>query len=304
MRTCLLAMLLSAQIELNPPKGAGVITVDVELVNVLCSVRDPHGAYVKDLNREDFEIREDGTRQEITHFAREVDTPMTVALLLDVSGSVSNIIGTEKTAGQRFFDEVLRPADRALLVGFADRIAVWQDLTGSKPLLQDALERAGPYALPTVNREVRSRGGTLLYDAVKLVADQKLKRLPGRKAMILITDGEDNGSIATPGNAMKAAQEADTVVYGIHYVDDNRFSSQRDGRGALEKLSGPTGGRTFHVTDKLPLAGVFAAIVEEMRNQYGLGYRPPAAKTGVSHRLEVKSTKSALKVQARTEYYR
>src|SRR5438309_5778977 len=129
MRTWLLAMLVCAQIELNPPKGAGVITVDVELVNVLCSVRDRHGAYMKDLNREDFEVREDGKRQEITHFAREVDTPMTVALLLDVSGSAANIIGTEKAAAQRFFEEVLRPGDRGMLVGFAQRIAVWQDLT-------------------------------------------------------------------------------------------------------------------------------------------------------------------------------
>jgi VWFA-related protein len=293
----------AAQIVLNPPKNPGVISVEVELVNVLCSVRDGHGGYVKGLSESDFEIREDGKRQPITHFAREVDTPMTVALLLDVSGSVAAIIGTEKTAAQRFFDEVLRAGDKSLLVGFASQIAVWQDLTGSKGLLQDALERAGPHALPS-GTEFQPRGGTLLYDAVGLVAEQKLKRLPGRKTMILITDGEDNGSIANIAKAVKSAQEADAVVYGIHYVDEERGASRRDGLSALERLATPTGGRSFHVSKKLPLDEVFTEIAEEMRNQYGIGYRPPGAKESGYHKVEVKSTKAGLKVQARSGYYR
>jgi Ca-activated chloride channel family protein len=288
---------------LNPPKSPSVITVDVELVNILCSVRDRRGNYVTDLNREDFEVREDGKRQEITHFAREVDTPLTVALLLDVSGSVAAIIGTEKTTAHRFFDEVLRPGDRALLVGFASRVAVWQEVTSAKPLLHDALERAGPDALPAGNPDYQPRGGTLLYDAVRLVADQKLKRSPGRKTMILITDGEDNGSIATISDTVKSAQEADAVVYGIHDEDEST-SSRHNGLSALESISNPTGGRAFHVTPKLPLASVFAAIGEEMRHQYGLGYRPSGSRDGSHHRIEVRSTKPGLKVQARTGYYR
>ena len=293
-----------AQIVLNPPADPSVIRVDVELVNVLCAVRDQHGAYVKGLNKDNFEIREDGKIQEITHFARDVDSPMTVALLLDVSGSVANIIATEKTAGQRFFEDVIRAGDQAMLVGFADRIAVWQDLTGSKALLQEALERAGPHALPAGDAETRARGGTLLYDAVALVAGQKLKRLPGRKTMILITDGVDNGSIANIAKAVQAAQEADAVVYGIHYVDEEHSYSRRDGFGALEKLTMPTGGRSFDVSSKIPLSKVFTDIGEEMRNQYGLGYRPPGLKDGAHHKLEVKLTKSGLKVQARSGYYR
>jgi Ca-activated chloride channel family protein len=293
-----------AQIELNPPKPASVITVDVDLVNLLCSVRDKRGAYVRDLTKEDFEIKQDGKRQPITHFAREVDSPMTVALLLDVSGSVSNIIGTEKAAAERFFDEVLRPGDQALLVGFAQLIAVWQELTPSKERLQSTLERAGPAALPTGDPEFRPRGGTLLYDAISLVASQKLQRLPGRKTIILITDGLDNGSIANIAEAVKAAQEADAVVYSIHYEDSQRAYSGRNGMSALEKLSEPTGGRTFHVSGKTPLGEIFGEIGEEMRNQYGLGFTPPAdGKDGEFHKLEVKSTKAGLKAQARTGYY-
>ena len=105
--------------------------MDVDLVNVLCSVRDNRGAYVRGLAKEDFELRVDGRPQEVTHFARELDSPLMVALLLDVSGSVSNIIGTEKAAAGRFFSEVLRSADQALLAGFAQYVAVWQDLTPS-----------------------------------------------------------------------------------------------------------------------------------------------------------------------------
>jgi Ca-activated chloride channel family protein len=311
MKTLLTAfMLLGApwpaggQIDLSPPKPASPIMVDVDLVNLLCSVRDQRGAYVKGLNKEDFEIKQDGKGQAITHFAREVDSTMTVALLLDVSGSVAGIIGTEKAAAARFFDEVLRPGDQALLVGFASLIAVWQELTPSKERLQRALERAGPLDLPAGNPEIRPRGGTLLYDAVTLVAAQKLQNLPGRKTIILITDGVDKGSIASIARAVQAALGADAVVYGIHYQDQHFPYSGGNGMSALERLSEPTGGRTFRVSGKMPLGMVFDEIGEGMRNQYGLGFRPPAdGKEGQFHKLEVKSTMAGVKVQARSGYY-
>jgi VWFA-related protein len=119
--------------------------------------------------------------------------------------------------------------------------------------------------------------------------------------MILITDGEDNGSVANIAKAVQAAQESDAVIYGIHYVDSG---SRRDGFGALEKLSNPTGGRAFHVTSKHPLAEAFADIAEEMRNQYGLGFRPSTANEGMFHRLEVRIARPGSKVQARAGYYR
>ena len=292
------------QIVLNPPAAPGVIQVDVDLVNVLCTVRDSHGGYVKGLSKEDFEIREDGKPRRLTHFAREVDTPMQVALLLDVSGSVQGVIGVEKSAAQRFFDEVLRPGDKALLAGFAQRIAVWQDLTGDKDELQDSLAHAGPHALPQGNPEFAARGGTLLYDAIFLTASQKLQRIGGRKIILVISDGLDNGSVANTGKAVHAAQEADAVIYGIHYEDEELTGGRAPGLDALERLSTPTGGRAFHVSKKLTLDKVFADIAEEMRNQYGLGYPPPKEKDGSFHKLEVKLKRPGLKVQARSGYYR
>ena len=292
-----------AQIELNPPKPASVIKVDVNLVNVFASVRDRHGAYVKDLRKEDFEIWRDGKRQAITHFAREVDSPLTVALLLDVSGSVVPILGAEKAAAGRFLDEVLRPGDQALLVGFAQLIAVWQDLTPSKERLHGALERAGPGSFP-IGPEYHAHGGTVLYDAVNLAAAQTLQQLPGRKAMIVITDGLDTGSLASIAEAVKAARRADSVVYGIHYVDEQSDSMRGEGFAALEKLSEPTGGRAFHVDRKMPLETVFARIAEEMRHQYGLGFTPSAGDpVNQFHKLQVKCVRAGLKVQARTGYY-
>jgi len=294
-----------AQIELNPSRPASTIAVDVDLVNLLCSVRDQHGAFVKGLSKEDFQVRQDGKRQTITHFAREVDSPMTVALLLDVSASVAGIVGTEKTAAGRFFDQALRPADQALLVGFAQQIAVLQELTPSKERLQAALERAGPGALPPVDPQIRPRGGTRLYDALTLVASQKLQKLPGRKTIILITDGLDNGSIANIAKAVQAAHQADAVVYAIHFEDDLRFRHNRGhGMPSLEKLSTPTGGRAFHVDRKTPLADIFSRIGEEMRNQYALGFTPlPDSPPGQFHKLEVTTTRPGLKPQARSGYY-
>lgn len=313
------------QVLLNPPRNPDVISVDVDLVNVLCSVRDKHGAYVKGLRKEDFEVRVDGRPRPITNFSPEVASPLTVALLLDVSGSVAAVIPEEKSAAGRFFSEVLRPGDKALLTGFAELIAVWQDLTPSVAAIQTALSHAAPFETdPNQRLETRPRGGTLLYDAVTLVAAQKLKRLTGRKTIVLITDGLDQGSIADDKRAIEAAQQADTVIYGIRYFDP-RFGIGANGGmppvpvqlpldnglGDLQRLSGPTGGRTFDaMRGGQQLQAAFDAIGVEMRNQYGLGFapaEPSRERTGDTpefHRLEIRLRKSGLKAQARAGYYR
>jgi VWFA-related protein len=295
-----LAAPAGAQVELNPAPAPSVIRMDVDLVNLLCTVRDKRGAYVADLSKDDFAVLDDGRRQTITHFGREVDSPLTVALLLDVSGSVTNVLDLEKAAAKRFFANVLRPGDAALLVGFAQYVLVWQDLTSSREHLENALESAGPMApLP---EGPPAHGGTLLRDAVNLVATQKLKRLAGRKTIVLITDGEDNGSRIGMDEAIKAAQEADAVIYGIHYEDSD--VARGTGLHVLERMSEPTGGRSFHVDHKMTLDRIFAAIEEEMRNQYGIGYAfPEQSRNGAFHKVEVKALKPGLKVQTRDGYY-
>ena len=318
-RACLILAILGpapAQILLNQPPQPDVIRVDVDLVNVLCSVRDKHGAYVKGLRKEDFALRVDGHPRPITNFAPEVASPLTVALLLDVSGSVAAVIPDEKAAARRFFSEVLRPGDKAMLAGFAELIAVWQDLTPSVGVVQAALGRAAPFQYtPEQRLETRPRGGTLLYDAVTLVATNKLKPVTGRKTIVLITDGDDNGSIATAKKAVQAAQEADAVIYGIRYQDRGfslRFGTGGpqaiplvSGLGNLVHLAEPTGGRAFDAMRDTGLEGAFNAISEEMRNQYGLGFTPaePAGKGGF-HKLEIRLRPPGLQAQARAGYYR
>ena len=296
----LLAGAAAAQIDLNPQRDPTVIRVNVSLVNLLCAVRDKKGAYVNDLSKDDFAVLDNGRRQTITHFARQADSPLTVAVMLDVSPSVVNILDTEKAAAGQFFANVLRPGDQALLVGFAQYVLVWQDLTSSRERLQGALDRAGPMA--PLAEGPAARGGTLLRDAVNLVAAQKLRKLPGRKTAILITDGEDLGSRVSLNETIHAAHEADAVIYCIYYVDRKR--AHGTGLDVLQAMSDSTGGRTFQLGGKMTLQKVFAAIEEEMRNQYAIGYAPPEGSgKGDFHKLEVKPLKPGLTVQARNGYY-
>ena len=155
---------------------------------------DKRGALVTTLRKDDFEIRENGSKQEIRYFARETDLPLTVAMLMDVSGSVREAIPAEREAAGRFFDAVLRPTDHALLLGFSSTLVMWQDFTSSTTRLRIALAQlhAIPFrGLPTDGGAMPS---TLLYDAVYQTAVNKLKGVPGRKAMLIVSDGLDNGS--------------------------------------------------------------------------------------------------------------
>ncbi len=302
----LIASLLPAQSALDSPRDPNVIHVDVDVVNVICTVRGRRGGFVGNLNKEDFVLREDGRPQQIRYFTREVNTPITVALLLDVSGSVSHILEIEKAAASRFLAEVLRPSDRAMLVTFAETVAVWQDLTSDLESLDRALKAAHPFD-SSKSPEFRPHGGTLMYEAVGLVAEKKLAGLPGRKAIVLISDGKDNGSLYVPEAAMKAAQDADAIIYGIHYQDDGarEVTYHSEGETLLRKLAEPTGGRMFHVGYENPLKVIFQTITEEMRNQYAIGYvSSNSARNGAYRRIELKTTRAGAKVQARAGYYR
>jgi VWFA-related protein len=290
----LFALLAVAQIVLNPPKEAGTISVDVNLVNVICTARTAHGGYVEDLTKDDFELREDGHKRDIAFFAREVDSPLTIALLLDVSGSVAMVIPEEREGANQFFAQVMRPGDKAMLVGFAQLVQVWQDLTPHMDFIHEALGNAGPIEVPSADAmEMRPRGGTLLYDAVKLVTERKLERMPGRKAIILVTDGLDNGSIAKLDEATRAAQSADTAVYVIHYANTS-------GLPPMEKMANATGGRAVHVSED-KLSEVFKSIADELHHQYGIGFTP-AKEDKEFHKIELKCKRAGVKVQARTGY--
>jgi VWFA-related protein len=275
------------------------IKVDVDVVNVLCTIRDRKGVLVKDLDQQNFEIREDGKPQQVRYFARETDLPLTIGLLVDVSGSVRRLVQAEKNTAERFLEQVLRPQDQALLVGFSSTVVLWRDFTDSPSLLLATLEKL--HAVPF--RGVPKDGGpapcTLLYDAVHSTANDKFQGVPGRKAMLVISDGTDIGSRQTIEGAIRAVQSANTIVYGICY------RNPRDsGCSYLQTLAEPTGGRMFPVTPETPLSAIFQTIQEELRSQYSLGYvSTNTARDGSFRKLQVEVQPKGFKVEARKGYY-
>ncbi len=275
------------------------IRVDVDVVNVLCTVSDKRGALITNLHKEDFEIRENGRKQEIRYFARDTDLPLTIAMLMDVSGSVREAIGAEREAAGRFFDAVLRPADHALLLGFSSKLVLWQDFTSSSVRLHNALAalHAIPFrGLPDIGQPMP---GTLLYDAVYQTALHKLQGVPGRKMMLIVSDGLDNGSRMHMEEALEAVQATNTIVYAICY--DRKFF----GCDFLKELAEPTGGRMFDAGKKrISLGEIYHTIEDELRSQYSIGYVPVnQAHDGKFRKLTVRLHSPGLRVSARRGYY-
>jgi VWFA-related protein len=278
---------------------AGPIRVDVNLVNVLCTVSDKRGALITDLKKDDFEIRENGRKQEIRYFARETDLPLTVAMLMDVSGSVREAIEAEREAAGRFFDAVIRPTDHALLLGFSSTLVLWQDFTSSTVRLRSALAQLHAIPFHGVPHDGGPMPGTLLYDAVYQTAMGKLKGVPGRKMMLIVSDGLDNGSRMHMDEAIEAVQSTNTIVYAICY--DQKFF----GCEYLKALTEPTGGRMFNAGKKRESLGeIYQTIEDELRSQYALGYVPTNQEhDGKFRKLAVKVASRGLRVSVRRGYY-
>ncbi|HEU0141863.1 MAG TPA: VWA domain-containing protein [Bryobacteraceae bacterium] len=302
------------QVQQPPPEETvPTIQVDVDFVNILFSVRDKKGALIPNLERDDFTVFEEGKQQEVKYFVRETDLPLTMGLLVDVSRSQENLIDIERRAAYEFFSQVLKEKDLAFLISFGSESELLQDFTGSPRLLQRGLENLRvkssvggihPGPVPTANRPK----GTVLYDAVYLAATEKLRSEVGRKALILITDGNDQGSMMSRDQAVEAAQRSDVIIYSIFY-EDRSFGSS-DGfyysgdEGTLRRMSEETGGRVFRVDRKHTLDSIFDEIQNEMRSQYAIGYTPlNEARDGSFRRIEIRTKNKDLKVQARKGYY-
>jgi VWFA-related protein len=286
------------------------IKVDVDVVNILCNVRNKAGGLVGNLEKSEFTLTENGKQEDIKYFTRETDLPLTIGLLVDVSKSQERLIDIERNAAYRFFSDVLRSKDLAFLISFGADAELLQDYTSSRQLLQKALnqlrlnapaEGLHPGPVPTVHQA----RGTILWDTVYLAAADQLRGQVGRKAIVVITDGGDQGSRYKLEEAIKAAQVADAIVYSIYYADSMAYGGfGSPGDHDLRRLSEETGGRVLHVDRKHSLEDVFRQIQEEMRSQYSLGYTPSnPAKDGTFRRIEIKLKDKDLKVQARKGYY-
>ena len=323
MRVLLLLTLAGTLGAQNPPQNSPAsdelpsITVDVSLVNVLASVRDKRGGLVANLDKSDFAVFEDGKQQEIKYFARETDLPLTIGLLIDVSGSQRNLIDIERSAASQFFNQVLRKKDEAFLISFGEECELLQDYTNSARMLSQGMNGLrvssgvggfGPGPVPTAG----DPRGTVLYDAVFLAADEKLRTEVGRKVIVLITDGVDEGSRKSIDAAIEAAQKADAVIYSIDYSDPRAYGNFGPfgglgggaGEGYLRRMSDATGGHVYKVGRNHSLEDVFRELQEEMRSQYSLGFMSTNDKRDGSYRkLEVRMANKDLKAQVRKGYY-
>src|SRR5258708_2045623 len=308
---------LLALAPLLPAQDDQPIRVDVNLVSMLASVRGKNGALIANLQQNDFKIYEDGKEQTIKNLRRGPDLRLTIGLLVDTSASQERLIDTEQRAASQFFSKVLRQKDEAFLIQFGAEAELLQDSTNSPRLLQKGLEQLRlsvpvgglhPGPVPTM----QSQAGTILYDAVYLAANEKLKREVGRKAIVLITDGVDTGSKISRDKAIESAQKSDAIIYSIYYVDRATygvgFGSVSFGGGGgeseLRRMSSETGGQVFKVDRNHSLDEIFREIQDEMRSQYAISYQPPNPKRdGSYHKIDIKLANKDYKPQARKGYY-
>ena len=296
---------------------AETLKVRVNVVQLFFNVKDKRGGLIPNLNKDDFTIAEDGSPQTIKYFTAESNLPLTLGILIDSSGSQRNVLDMEKEVGGAFLKQILSDKDEAFVIDFNIDANLAQDFTRDVHRLQKALNSvkinagvtmptlpgAGGGPVPTAS----AQRGTVLYDAVYLSAHDMLAKEVGRKAMILLTDGEDEGSQLKIKDAIEAAQKADSIVYVLLCADRGFYGSfgmGYSGEGEMRKLTEQTGGRVINVGNKFDkLREAFDQIAAELRSQYNIGYTPTNAKLdGTYRKLEIKS-KQNYKIQARSGYY-
>ena len=291
----------------EPAQQPPVIRTQVNLVNLFVTVRDKNKRIVTDLKQEDFKVQEDGQPQQIAFFSKEVTLPITLAMLLDTSGSEQYMLGSIQDAGGQFMNRVLRKGDEALVMSFDSDVDLLSDFTDDRGQLDRAIRKArinipsagsiGNNPGPIGSRQIT---GTALYDAIYLACNEKLNTEAGRKAIVIVTDAQDEGSKVRLEEAVEAAQRTDTVVH-ILLVGDSRFGINS---GVAHKITEETGGRSIYVNSEKHLVEAFDQISEELRSQYTLGYYPTnAARDGKFRKIKVEMNNHDLKVLARKGYY-
>jgi VWFA-related protein len=275
------------------------------LVAISAVVKTKDGQAQEGLTKDDFVLKQDGKEVPIHYFSRGSEVPLSFALMVDTSGSQETFIGDESLASDVFFETMLgRQEDRAMLVQFDTTVLQLKSMTNSASALHFALSR--------MSQRAAAKGGTLLYDAVYVVAKDALAKEKGRKAMVILSDGGDVGSRRSLAEAIEQAQRADVQVYSIQYSMFRGLSGGNTGRApeadagleALQKLSESTGGHVFTVSRTMSLREIFTQIADDLRLQYELGYKPPPdTQPNSYHKLELKAKDKKLTVQARKGFF-
>ena len=273
-------------------------SVGISVTNVLATVKDKNGHLIHDLTQDDFELDEDGRRQLIRYFSARADLPLTIGLLVDISGSQTGVIREESRASFQFLDQVLREGqDRAFVFRFYRRVEMLQYLSESRAELRAALSHLGdPKGGPD---------GTALNDTIKVASEAIMSKQQGRKALIVLSDGVDTGSSTPLTTAITSALLADTLIYCLGFYEDGGYGEGKPGKKVLKDLAKQTGGGYFEISSKNNAEKAFRQIEDELRNQYNIGYRSDGTVPGF-RRIHVAVNRKDLKdlqVQTRDGYW-
>lgn len=289
------------------------IVANTNLVNVSFSVQTRHGEYVPGLTRADFRVYEDGHPEQIRFFSAEQQLPLTLGWLIDTSPSQQRLLEEEQVVSREFFQEVITQRDLAFVLGFDVDTHLLQDLTSSHSLLDAAVEQAhigggggGGSILNPGTFPAGSTGATHLWDAIVDACQDRLAQQVGRKAIVVITDGDDQGSVHTPRDAERALLDSNTVLYAVIAADPAFYGDfGYSGAGALRHLADVAGGRSFNVRPG-KMEGAFAQIAAELRSQYTLAYRsdrPQMDGTFRRIKIQLASDRKNLRIRAREGYF-
>ena len=296
-------LVLSAQSK----DDEATFSTDVKVVNVFATVRSKTGEIIRELAKDDFSILENGRPQTIRFFSQESDLPLTIGLMVDTSMSQGKVLNAERGASFRFLDQVLREnKDKVFIMQFDMAIRLRQNLTSSRKDLDESLA----YVDTPSRRELYlpSEKGTVLYDAVLEASNGVMKDRTGRKALIVMSDGVDEGSENTLEAAIEAAQRNDTLVYSILFADPSFYGGglghSNSGKNALMRLAKQTGGSFFEVTKKRSIDDIFGVIEQELRSEYSLGFVSDTPVRNSEFRtLQLITRQKDLIVHARDKYW-
>lgn len=296
---------VSPTVPQEPVQSGGTISTQVSLVSLFATVRDKNKRIVTDLTQNDFKVFEDNEEQKVAFFSKEVTLPITIGLLIDTSGSEQYRLPAEQDAAGRFLERVMKKGDEAMVISFDLDVDLLSDFTDDRHIIERAINKAkvnavGGGGVVTPGTIPSNTGGTHFYDAVYLACAEKLGTEAGRKALIIITDAQDEGSKTRLEEAVEAAQRADAVVH-ILWVHDGPY-----GRfDVAKRLAEETGGRAIDVSNEKKLEQAFDQISEELRSQYQIGYYYPAnkPKDGGFRKIKVDVANKDYKVLARRGFY-
>ena len=278
-------------------QSAETIRKDVREVNVVFTVTDKHGRFVKDLKKEDIKVLDDNKPQDVLSFRSETDLPLRVGLLVDASNSIRDRFKFEQEAAIEFLNQIVRPkSDKAFVIGFDSVAEVTQDYTDSTESLARGV------------RMLKAGGGTALFDAIYYACREKLQNPPAsgvagnRRAIILLSDGDDNQSRVTREEAVEMAQRAEVIIYAI---STNITGIKSRGDKVLERFAETTGGRLFTPFKLQDVADAFTEIQDELRSQYAISYHPnDFAEDGRYRTIAIDApSKKNLRVRSRKGYY-